>query len=242
MDYEMDTQDGVETSQESNMTITPANRHEILYLAYGSNMSSAQMLRRCPGATPVGLGYLHGWEWLVNERGAANIVQVPRFRRRVGGPSSSSAAAAAAAAAPAGSSNGKSRATDADNSDGADREEIPDDELPGIYGVLYLLPPADEAQLDTFEEAYEKVVMQVEMVSPDEDEDENMDDDSSSSDDDEAEVVNALVYVDYAGIREDRPDDEYVQLMNYAVDDAVEAFGLPGWYVDSVIRRFIPRS
>ncbi|KAG8415034.1 hypothetical protein J3458_008918 [Metarhizium acridum] len=63
-------------SQDSVMTATPEDRHEILYFAYGSNLSTAQMRQRCPHSTPVGLGYLEGWKWLINERGYANVVRV----------------------------------------------------------------------------------------------------------------------------------------------------------------------
>ncbi|KAI0400815.1 hypothetical protein F4802DRAFT_583663 [Xylaria palmicola] len=45
-----------------------------LYFAYGSNLSTAQMRRRCPRSTPIGLAYLPGWTWIINERRYANIV------------------------------------------------------------------------------------------------------------------------------------------------------------------------
>ena len=52
------------------------DRHEILYFAYGSNLSTEQMRQRCPFSTPIGLGYLDGWKWFINQRGFANIIQV----------------------------------------------------------------------------------------------------------------------------------------------------------------------
>lgn len=58
------------------MTLMQENRHEILYFAYGSNLSTEQMRQRCPYSTPIGLGYLEGWKWLINERGFANVVQI----------------------------------------------------------------------------------------------------------------------------------------------------------------------
>ncbi|RYO81291.1 hypothetical protein DL766_009765 [Monosporascus sp. MC13-8B] len=51
---------------------------EILYFAYGSNLSPTQMQYRCPNSPPVALAHLPGWMWLINERGYANIVQVDR--------------------------------------------------------------------------------------------------------------------------------------------------------------------
>lgn len=46
-----------------------------LYFAYGSNLSSTQMARRCPNSVAVGLGWLSGWVWIINERHYANIVR-----------------------------------------------------------------------------------------------------------------------------------------------------------------------
>ena len=45
-----------------------------LYFAYGSNMSSAQMAMRCPGARAVGPAQLPGWRFHVNVRGSAAIL------------------------------------------------------------------------------------------------------------------------------------------------------------------------
>lgn len=49
----------------------------LLYFAFGSNLSSTQMRARCPGAKAVGLGYLPGYEFIINERGFANVVLLP---------------------------------------------------------------------------------------------------------------------------------------------------------------------
>lgn len=45
------------------------------YFAYGSNMSVAQMRRRCPPARPVGTGRISGWRFIINSRGTASIVR-----------------------------------------------------------------------------------------------------------------------------------------------------------------------
>lgn len=45
----------------------------MLYFAYGSNMSPAQMAARCPGAQPVGAACLKDWRFLITSRGSANI-------------------------------------------------------------------------------------------------------------------------------------------------------------------------
>ncbi|RYP04290.1 hypothetical protein DL764_004553 [Monosporascus ibericus] len=51
---------------------------EVLYFAYGSNLSPTQMQYRCPNSPPVALAHLPGWTWLINERGYANIVRIDR--------------------------------------------------------------------------------------------------------------------------------------------------------------------
>ncbi|PHH62941.1 hypothetical protein CDD81_6574 [Ophiocordyceps australis] len=52
-----------------------ANKTHTLYFAYGSNLSTEQMHERCPGAQALGLGKLQGWQWIINQRGYANVVQ-----------------------------------------------------------------------------------------------------------------------------------------------------------------------
>lgn len=64
-----------EDSQDSVRTILPDRTSEILYFAYGSNLSTEQMHERCPHATPVGIGHLPGWRWIINARGYANVVE-----------------------------------------------------------------------------------------------------------------------------------------------------------------------
>lgn len=43
------------------------------YFAYGSNMLPEQMHFRCSGAAKVGAATLHGWRFLINQRGVATI-------------------------------------------------------------------------------------------------------------------------------------------------------------------------
>jgi hypothetical protein len=52
-------------------------RHPNFYFAYGSNMNPIQMEERCPGADPVGVGYIDNYRTIINERGVATIVQAP---------------------------------------------------------------------------------------------------------------------------------------------------------------------
>ncbi|KAF2395720.1 hypothetical protein EJ06DRAFT_517439 [Trichodelitschia bisporula] len=48
-----------------------------LYFAYGSNLWLAQMARRCPSSPYTGLARLHGYYWLINSRGYANVAKLP---------------------------------------------------------------------------------------------------------------------------------------------------------------------
>lgn len=70
------SQDDSQPSQDSVMTVTDENRHEIVYFAYGSNLSTAQMLERCPNSTAIGLGFLKDWGWIINARGYSNVVEL----------------------------------------------------------------------------------------------------------------------------------------------------------------------
>jgi len=46
-----------------------------LYFAFGSNMSPAQMRRRCPGAQALSAGILDGYRFMITVRGGANILK-----------------------------------------------------------------------------------------------------------------------------------------------------------------------
>lgn len=125
-----ETHDDSQPSQDSVMTVTQDDRHEILYFAFGSNLSTEQMRQRCPYSTPIGLGSIEGWKWIINERGYANIVRIPKYKPVV-----------------------KQSSTQSSTSHNTDQY------YGKVYGLLYLLPPQDEEKLDGFEGvpwAYEK--------------------------------------------------------------------------------------
>lgn len=46
----------------------------LLYFAFGSNLSTTQMRSRCPGAKAVGLAFLPEYDFIINERGFANVI------------------------------------------------------------------------------------------------------------------------------------------------------------------------
>ena len=47
----------------------------IMYFAYGSNLSFAQMNKRCPYNLKIGIGILEGYRWIISKRGYANVVK-----------------------------------------------------------------------------------------------------------------------------------------------------------------------
>jgi gamma-glutamylcyclotransferase (GGCT)/AIG2-like uncharacterized protein YtfP len=48
---------------------------EILYFAYGSNLSFSQMDDRCSDNIRMGIGILHGYRWFISSRGYANVIK-----------------------------------------------------------------------------------------------------------------------------------------------------------------------
>jgi gamma-glutamylcyclotransferase len=46
----------------------------ISYFAYGSNMSTAQMSKRCPNAIKIGVATLTGYEFMINKKGYAGVI------------------------------------------------------------------------------------------------------------------------------------------------------------------------
>lgn len=213
-DDEMDSQ-GSQDSQDSTLTITDENRSEILYFAYGSNLSTEQMRQRCPYSTAVGLGKVTGWRWIINARGYANIVResedIDTQKDDDGGVEK------------------------VDEQKGKSRMEE-DTEESQVYGMLYLLPVEDEERLDRYEGvpwAYEKLHIEASWVS-------NTDrvDGEEQQVEEELTPVKVLAYVDRQRVTEGRPKEEYVERMEMGIEDAVENWGMSEEYADRVMRRF----
>ncbi|KAF9782789.1 hypothetical protein BJ322DRAFT_1072619 [Thelephora terrestris] len=93
-----------------------------------------------------------------------------------------------------------------------------------VYGLVYELGPTDEATLDQIESSYSKHTAGIEL---------------QSEDHKEGPVVKGLVYVDEKRIDEAAPREEYIHRMNRGIDDAIKK-GLPKWYIDKYLRKFIP--
>jgi hypothetical protein len=209
-------------SQDSTLTITDENRREILYFAYGSNLSTDQMRDRCPFSTAVGLGKITGWRWIINRRGYANIV-------REGGEDE------------------VDMIEEEDSEEEVETEEKGkgimednDDEERQVYGLLYLLPTEDEERLDRYEDvpwAYEKIYLEADWVSRTE----IVTEDGAQQGahiEEELTPVKVLAYVDRRRIKEGKPKEEYVGRMERGIQDAVENWGMSGEYAERVMRRF----
>jgi len=48
---------------------------EILYFAYGSNLSFSQMDKRCSHNIRLNVGRLNGYRWIISNRGYANVIE-----------------------------------------------------------------------------------------------------------------------------------------------------------------------
>lgn len=187
-----------------------------LYFAFGSNLWLEQMSLRCPGSTLAGIGRLRGYKWFINARGYANIAPSPR-----------------------------------------DNHDDDNDHANQVWGLIYRLTPTDEARLDRNEgvpHAYEKHTLPVDFwpsvtplhpgpspLPP-----------SSPPSQKPTPTTNPtrrpplaapmLTYIDRKRTTTAHlPRAEYVHRMNAGIRDALR-LGMPGGYVDAVLRAYIPAS
>ncbi|KAK7962676.1 uncharacterized protein PG986_003501 [Apiospora aurea] len=223
-----------------------------LYFAYGSNLSCSQMKTRCPTADPVGLGHLRGWTWIINERGFANIVK----DEPAAAPSSPSVTAAATNSDEDDkNNNAPTGAASEEQAAGNEQAAKPYHDLTihqasapaGVYGVLYALHPADEAQLDVHEgvpTAYEKATLDVELVrgSSSTNQAAAYNEYHHQSEQQQQQRLPALVYVDRQRVKADWPRPEYVDRMNRGIAEARRDWDFPDCYIDQVMRNFIPEK
>ncbi|KAF9649330.1 hypothetical protein BDM02DRAFT_3094995 [Thelephora ganbajun] len=96
-----------------------------------------------------------------------------------------------------------------------------------VYGMVYEISPSDEANLDRSEGvpwAYTKETMEIEL---------------QSAGNGGGSIVQGLVYIDQWRVDEGEPWGEYVYRINMGINDAATK-GLPGWYIDKYMRRYIP--
>lgn len=204
-----------------------------LYFAYGSNLSPTQMKKRCTinptlSSKPLAIAILPKWRWLICEAGYANVLPPPRMR--VG----------------------------AQDSDIA--RKIPKSgKEDTVYGILYEMDAGDELILDGYEgvdhqadEAdgdklgldirpreqgegdYNKWYLPAEVV-------EWIGGDDHPLKTEKGGLVPTLVYVDEERVVLGPPTAEYIPRMNRAIRES-EALGVPGDWLEEVLRRFIPKQ
>ncbi|KPI43735.1 uncharacterized protein AB675_6552 [Cyphellophora attinorum] len=114
-----------------DMTSSPTGT---FYFAYGSNLSTTQMGIRChqdpQSSQPVAIARLDDYEWIICQRGYANVVALPPLQ-----PQSNSSNT------PSISPGSQTKTTSSTTSINKRT----------VHGLLYNLSPADEARLDLYE-------------------------------------------------------------------------------------------
>ena len=96
-----------------------------------------------------------------------------------------------------------------------------------VYGLVYKISPSDEANLDLSERipwVYTKETMEIELQLA-----------GSGG----KSVVQGLVYINQRRVEREETWESFVHRMNMAIDDAATR-GLPRWYIDKYMRKFIP--
>jgi hypothetical protein len=185
------------------------------YFAFGSSRWQQQKARRCPASPRAGRGRLRGYRWHINSRGYANI---------------------APTAAPSPNPNPNPN-LGTNPSDTTTTTTSNHDYANEVWGLIYNLNPADEAQLDLNEGvpyAYEKQTIPVEFwpspttTTP------------LDNGPDAAQKVQMLVYIDRKRNQGGHaPRAEYVHRMNMGIRDALRE-GVPRGYVEGMLREYIP--
>jgi hypothetical protein len=242
----MDTQDEhqshqAEPSTHNNLT---SSKTGTLYFAFGSNLSAVQMGLRLShsesSSIPVALARLDNYEWIICQRGYANVV--PTDTEKTGSGTNNV-------------TNGvPSRISNA---------EAPNQVDDVVYGILYNMVPEDESSLDKYEG-------HTDFRNPDPEPNPDVNDrvrkpylqgywdynkhylpmsvmqwfrdptnygiDANASD-----TVRALCYVDEHRTEQGNINAEYIGRMNRGITEAME-LGLPGEWVDRVMRKWIPEG
>jgi len=91
-----------------------------------------------------------------------------------------------------------------------------------VYGLVYELTLGNEDTMDKTEVSYTKQTVRIELEV-----------------NGKKTLAQGLIYLDKNNLGEGTPTDGYITVMNVAIKDAV-AGGVPQWYIDEYIRKFIP--
>ncbi len=209
----MSSQEDSQPSQDSIMTVTQGDRHEIIYFAYGSSLSTTEMLQRCPNATPIGLGLLPGFAWIINSGGHANVVDAEEYLANTNNKEK----------------DGQGKRGNKNNKNNKSFPPPPARSAEGgVYGLMYLLPPGDEEALDRHKGVpwtYVKATMDVMRVT-----------DHEGKPLRNPEQNRVLVYVDTQRITAGLPKRDYVPRMARGISQSSEGFGLPRDYWEQMKR------
>ena len=171
------------------------------------------MHSRCPSSDYVGVGLLRGWNWLINERGYANIVPTTLahstatpLREDASLPYAESGGSIFAVA----DENPVTTAVDDYGTTDPNNEQL-------VYGLIYVLTPRDEKLLEDHEGvpwAYTKHEVPVTLWDADKVTDGN------------GRSVRAIVYIDTLRTKPGTISAEYVSRMRRGVQEA-GAQGVP---------------
>lgn len=200
-----------------------ATSNTTIYFGYGSNLWRKQMHQRCPNSTYLGIARLNDYEWLINERGYANVVEIEKENQ----DQSSS---------PSASELDPSSSTPILSSS-KDEQKREEDYKSQVWGLVYSLQPSDEARLDKNEGvpfAYGKETLECDFWPV-----EDSTNQPVNVSDKNPEKIDMLVYINREAVTPSKPKREYVYRMNMGIRDAVRE-GVPEGYVGEVMRRFIP--
>ncbi|KAJ4362993.1 hypothetical protein N0V83_010110 [Neocucurbitaria cava] len=184
-----------------------------IYFGYGSNLWLHQMRIRCPTSTYLGIARLNNYKWLINDRGYANVVEVPKSQRHhpqkdntTTGKYSNVVFGLVYTLQP------------------SDEQRLDKNEGVPIAYTKELLPcdfwssSPSSSPSTTSPHHHHKV-------------------DTSKPPTTAGREM--LVYIDRERVTPDEPKEEYIYRMNKGIADAVD-MGVPERYVEEVMRKFIP--
>ncbi|KAH7382511.1 hypothetical protein DE146DRAFT_623266 [Phaeosphaeria sp. MPI-PUGE-AT-0046c] len=200
------------------LTTEPLSSTPTLYFAFGSNLWLHQMSLRCPSSQYLGLARLSSYQWIINERGYANVVAT--------------------------SSNSTSTLGNTSPPDTTSSHDYSSE----VWGMVYSLSAEDERALDKNEgvpHAYTKHLLECAFwpiaapVAPPRTPEDVFPPRIDTSTTPPAGEREMLVYVDLKRVTPSTPREEYVYRMNRGVEDASKC-GVPKGYVEGVVRGYIP--
>ncbi|EMF13795.1 uncharacterized protein SEPMUDRAFT_163412 [Sphaerulina musiva SO2202] len=211
-------------------------KKKTIYFAYGSNLWQHQMHQRCPSSKFLGIVRLKGFEWIIYQRGFANIVEVDSRKE--------------------GDDEKEEKGKEGDYRNQVwgmmysleeEDEKLLDERegVPVAYRKEWI-----ECEFWTVPEAAASSSSSSSSSSREEEEEFGKNEDGSTLDEEKkkrkpADITKRpgkekmLVYINREMTDEGEIRKEYISRMNCGIKDAVQE-GLPREYVEQVLRRWIP--